>query len=187
MLHELDSAHRRINQLERQIRFLQSLTAVAVVLAAGVALTPNSRAQQPPGTMRVRQLIVEDVEGRSRMVLGYLDAPGNARRFGIRLDDPRGAERFGLAYMESGATVMGFDAPPGTGDDRNRERINLAADEKGGAHIRFLDRRTSVVSRMYLDDQNRAWLSFSDFMQKPASIRRYGLTGEELVRPSPSQ
>jgi hypothetical protein len=50
-------------------------------------------------------------------------------------------------------------------DDRNRERINLVADEKGGAHIRFLDRRTNVVSRMYLDDQNRAWLSFTDFTQ----------------------
>src|SRR5919198_504065 len=117
------------------------------------------------------------------MVLGYLDAPGNVRRFGIRLDDPKGAERFGMAYMESGAMVMGFDAPPGTGDDRNRERINLVADEKGGAHIRFLDRQTNVVSRMYLDEQNRAWLSFSDFTQKPASIRRYGLAGEEIVRP----
>jgi hypothetical protein len=36
---------------------------------------------------------------------------------------------------------------------------------------------------MYLDEQNRVWLSFSDFTQKPASIRRYGLTGEEMVRP----
>lgn len=68
-------------------------------------------------------------------------------------------------------------------DDRNRERINLVADEKGGAHIRFLDRRTNVVSRMYLDDQNRAWLSFTGFTQKPASIRQYGLAGEVIVRP----
>jgi hypothetical protein len=65
--------------------------------------------------------------------------------------------RFGVAFMNEGSLVMGFDAPPGTGDDRNRERINLVADEKGGAHIRFLDRRTSVVSRMYLDEQNRGW------------------------------
>ena len=57
--------------------------------------------------------------------------------------------------------VMGFDAPPGTGDDRNRERINIVADEKGGAHIRFLDRRTSVASRMYLDEQNQVWLKLS--------------------------
>ena len=66
---------------------------------------------------------------------------------------------------------------------RIRERITLVADEKGGAHIRFLDRRTNVVSRMYLDDQNLAWMSFSDFTQTPALIRRYGLSGEEVLRP----
>jgi hypothetical protein len=79
--------------------------------------------------------------------------------------------------------VVGLDAPPGTGNDLNRERITLAADEKGGAHIRFLDRRTSVASRMYLDEQNRAWLSFSDFSQTPPTIRRYGLSVEEMLRP----
>jgi hypothetical protein len=36
---------------------------------------------------------------------------------------------------------------------------------------------------MYLDEQNRAWLSFTDFSQTPAMIRRYGLTGEEVLRP----
>jgi hypothetical protein len=89
---------------------------------------------------------------------------------------------FALAPRPS-AMVLGLDARPGTGNDANRERINLVADEKGGAHIRFLDRRTSVVSRMYLDEQNRAWLSFSDFSQTPPVIRRYGLVGEELLRP----
>ena len=185
MHQELDPTRRRVEQLERQVRLLQSVTTLVVVLVAGVALMPSSQAQQPAGTMRLRQLVVEDADGRSRMVLGYLDAPGNVRRFGIRLDDPKGAERFGVALMENGSMVMGFDAPPGTGDDRNRERINVVADEKGGAHIRFLDRRTSVVSRMYLDEQNRAWLSFSDFTSQPASIRRYGLTGEEVLRPQP--
>ena len=81
--------------------------------------------------------------------------------------------------------VLGLDAPPGTGDDRNRERITLVADEKGGAYIRFLDRRTNVVSRMYLDDQNLAWMSFTDFTQTPALVRRYGLSGEEVLRPQP--
>jgi len=63
------------------------------------------------------------------------------------------------------------------------ERINLVADEKGGAHIRFLDRRTSVASLLYLDDQNRAWMQFSDFTRTPPAIRRYGLNGEEVVQP----
>jgi hypothetical protein len=182
MPQELEPTRDRVERLERQVRVLQSVTVVAAVLLVGVAVMPDSHAQQPASMMRLRQLVVEDADGRSRMVLGYLDAPGNIRRFGIRLNDPNGAERFGVAYMENGAMVMGFDAPPGTGDDRNRERINVVADEEGGAQIRFLDRRTSVVSRMYLDEQNRAWLSFSDFTQKPAYIRRYGLTGEEVLR-----
>jgi hypothetical protein len=131
----------------------------------------------------VKQLIIEDAQGRPRVVLGPLDAQGNNRRVGIRINDPNGAERYGVAFVEGGRMVVGLDAPPGTGDDRNRERINLVADETGGAHIRFLDRRTSVASRMYLDEQNRAWLSFSDFTRTPALIRRYGLTGEETIRP----
>jgi hypothetical protein len=110
-------------------------------------LTGVGPSAQQPDALRASQLIVEDANGRARVVLGPLDAP------------------------------------PGTGDDRNRERINLVADEKGGAWIRFLDRRPSVVSRMYLDEQNRAWLSFTDFSQTPAMIRRYGLTGEDVLRP----
>ena len=79
----------------------------------------------------------------------------------MRINDPNGAERFGVSYKEDGVIGLGLDAPPGTGDDRNRERINLVADEKGGA-----------------------WLSFTDFTQTPAVIRGYGLTGEETLRPA---
>ena len=182
MPREIEPTRGRIERLERQLRVLQSVTAVAIVLIVWVAVMPRSLAQQSVDTIRVRQLVIEDGDGKSRVVLGYLDAPGNTSRIGIRINDPNGAERFGLSYRANGSMGMGFDAPPGTGDDANRERINLAADEKGGAYIRFLDRRTSVASRMYLDEQNRVWLSFSDFTQKPASIRRYGLTGEEMVR-----
>ena len=47
-----------------------------------------------------------------------------------------------------------IDAPPGTGDPRNRERITLAADEKGGAHVRFLNRKTLVPGRIVLDAED---------------------------------
>jgi hypothetical protein len=36
---------------------------------------------------------------------------------------------------------------------------------------------------MYLDEQNQVWLSFSDFTHAPPLIRRYGLSGEEVVQP----
>jgi hypothetical protein len=169
--------------LESQVRVLKALVASVPVLAVVLAVVPRPHAQQVTDTLRVRQLIVEDTDGRARVVLGYLDAPGNTRRIGMRINDPRGAERFGLSFRDDGTMGMGFDAPPGTGDDRNRERINIVADERGGAHIRFLDRRTSVASRMYLDEQNQVWLSFSDFTRTPPLIRRYGLGGEEVVQP----
>jgi hypothetical protein len=182
MPHELDVLRHQMDRLEHQLRWLKIAAVVLAVLAIAFALAPRSSAQQSDA-LRVKQLIVEDANGRPRVVLGALDAPGNYRRIGMRINDPNGAERFGVSIMESGVVGLGLDAPPGTGDDRNRERINLVADEKGGAWIRFLDRRTNVVSRMYLDDQNRAWMSFSDFTQTPAVIRRYGLTGEEKVTP----
>jgi hypothetical protein len=182
MVRDQDTIGSRVTQLERQVRTLKAVAAVAIALVLMFAAMPLTMAQQTADVLRVRQLLVEDADGRARMRFGYLDAPGNTRRFGIRIDDPRGAERFGLSYIDNGSLVMGFDAPPGTGDNRNRERITIAADETGGAHIRFLDRRTDVVARWYLDDQNRAWMQFSDFTQKPPSIRRYGLTGDEVLR-----
>ena len=176
----------RLASLERRVRLMQLGIGCAVLLGIVAATSSRSPAQQPTDALRVRQLIVEDSDGRSRIVLGHLDAPGNTRRLGIRINDPQGVERFGVSFMRDDANmVMGFDAPPGTGDDRNRERINLVADGKGGAHIRFLDRRTSVASRVYLDEQNHVWLSFSDFTQTPAVVRRYGLSGEEVVRQNP--
>jgi hypothetical protein len=180
MPHELELLRNQMDRLEHQLRWFKIAAVVLAVLAIAFALAPTPSAQQPQ-SVRVRELIVEDANGRARVVLGPLDAPGNYRRIGMRINDPNGAERFGVSYKEDGVIGLGLDAPPGTGDDRNRERINLVADEKGGAWIRFLDRRTSVVSRMYLDEQNRAWLSFSDFTQSPAMIRRYGLTGEETT------
>jgi len=174
----------RVAQLERQLRLVKGIAGVAAVVTMMLATVPGTRAQQATDALRVRQLIVEDAAGRARVVLGYLDAPGNTRRIGMRINDPAGAERFGLSFIDNGSLVMGFDAPPGTGNDANRERISIAADEKGGAHLRCLDRLTSVASRMYLDDQNRVWMQFSDFTQTPAILRRYGLVGEETIQPT---
>jgi hypothetical protein len=55
-----------------------------------------------------------------------------------------------LTTREARTLVMGFNAPPGTGDDRNRERFTIVADEKGGAAIRLKDRRTFVVFKSSL-------------------------------------
>lgn len=177
---ELVSLRERIQQLEASGRRLRLSVLVAVLLAVGWAAVPDA---QQSTVLRVRSLIVEDAQGRTRVQIGPLDPPPSTRGVGLRINDAAGAERLALYLSDAGNAGIGLDAPPGTGDDRNRERINITADEKGGSGIRFLDRRTSVAARMYLDEQNRVWMQFSDFSQTPASIRRYGLSGEEIVRP----
>jgi hypothetical protein len=159
---------------------------VAVMgLIVALLWMPRSSAQSSTDPLRVRGLIVEDASGRPRVVVGPVDAQSSVRGVGLRINDINGVERFGLSLKESGSMGMGFDAPPGTGDDRNRERINIVADETGGAFIRFLDRRTSVAARMSLDAQNQVWMEFSDYVQKPTISRFIGLTGDKTVRGTP--
>ena len=177
----------RISVVERQNRQLRTGFVVfsVVVLIALAVSRPD--AQQSGDPLRVRGLIIEDSSGQPRVTIGAplpVDGRSTNARTGIRINDPNGVERFALYLLANGRMGMGFDAPPGKGDDRNRERINIVADEDGGAQIRFLDRRTSVPARIYLDDQNQVWVEFSDFTQDPAVRRRIGLKGEETLRGS---
>src|SRR6266699_5695064 len=69
---------------------------------------------------------------------------------------------------------MGFDAPPHTGDDRNRERITLVADERGGAYVRMLDRRTRAQAFLRLGDDDAAYLEFLRWTDGVIQTRRLG-------------
>ena len=178
--------HARIARLERRVRHL---TIISAVLSTGamilVAAAWSSGSQSE--ILRARQLVLEDEQGRARVVLG---APlprfregGRALppRIGIAINDSLGFERFGLALRANGIMGMGFDAPLGTGDDRNRERITIRADQNGGSHIRFLNRQTSVVGYLWLDDDDRMWLEFVDVRPDKVVRRRIGFEGEETV------
>lgn len=101
---------------------------------------------------------------------------------GMVINDENGYERFGLGLQANGHMSIGFDAPPKTGDDRNRERINIVADEKGGAYLRFLDRRTLVAGFLRLDANNQLWLAFVDVRPTEVVTRRIGFKGEETIR-----
>jgi hypothetical protein len=174
----------RIEILEASRRRFATALAVLLVVGGGLAFMTDSHAQQSD-TLRTRRLVIEDAQGRDRVIVGPLDPPPSSRGLGLRINGPDGEERVGISVTDSGRAGIGLDAPPGKGDDRNRERINLAADEEGGAYIRFLDKRTWVAARLYLDDDNRVWMQFSDYSQTPNVVRRFGLPGEEVVRPQP--
>ena len=174
----------RLTALERAVRMQRRVIVVLVTLCGVVLVTPSFRAQSAGEALRARSLVIEDANGRARIVLGApLPAQGTGMsRIGMRINDENGFERFGVNLFEDGRVVLGLDAPRGKGDDRNRERINLIADGEGGSAMTWKDRRTGVVARMYLDTNNQVWLQFSDYLQNPPVQRRLGLSGDERPR-----
>ena len=152
----------RLHRVERQLRWNQRLGVLALLVATGVFTAGWKRGQsRVDDVIRARSLIIVDAQGRERIIVG---APLPGQRIsptaGLAIFDTAGSERFGVGLQAAGNMVMGFDAPPHTGDDHNRERINLDADAEGGAEIRMLDRHTLVRARLELDDDNRVSLVF---------------------------
>jgi hypothetical protein len=152
-----------------------------VLRPAGGILTIHTFARIFAGKKPDHRGLGRSAENRDGRADPDRNAAGNPRA-GLIINDAAGVERFGLGLQDSGRLVMGLDAPPGKGDDRNRERINLVADENGGSYIRFLDRTTSIPARLYLDDQNRVWLEFIGAQANEIVRRRIGLSGDETTR-----
>jgi len=181
---ECEELRAHVGRLERRMRMLSGALAVAIIVAFGAATLPSVFAQGQPPIIRARGLIILDDQGRERIVVG---APVPNPREGVRrsassgivINDPAGYERFGLGLTDDGQMGMGFDAPPGTGDSRNRERMNLVADASGGAYIRFLNRKTFVPGRLVVDAADQFYLEFLDFPEGKTVRRRIGFGGEQ--------
>jgi hypothetical protein len=173
----------RMAHLERRVRRLQVCVLVGAALVACVLSAPSLRAQGDK-IIRARSLVIEDSGGRDRIILGapLADPQGRVRpSTGMVINDEQGAERFAVGLLDNRRLVMGFDAPPGTGDPRNRERITIVADDNGGAYIRFLNRKTRVPGRLLLDTDDRLYLEFLDTRDGKTMIKRLGFDGERTV------
>jgi hypothetical protein len=182
---------------DRVTRFLLGLLVIGVwgLLVRSMIQLPNTQAQsksekeQSSNTaqvLKVRGLIIVDERGRERIFVGspVPDPKEGARRkpaTGITINDPAGFERFGVGLFEDNHLIMGFDAPPGTGDERNRERINISADAKGGGYIRFLNRKTFVPGLLQLGEDDRLYLDFLDVQPSKVIRRRIGFNGEQKI------
>jgi hypothetical protein len=178
----------RVAQLERQLRQTRSI-GVLLGLFAVVNLIAWTFPPQRAEVIRARGVIIEDESGRDRIVLGApVPDPREGKRaspsVGLVINDSAGYERFGLGLRANGSMGMGFDAPPGTGDPRNRERINIVADPRGGAYIRFLDRTTAVRARLSVDDSNRVALEFLNFAAGEVLTRRLSFDADTVIRRS---
>ena len=136
--------------------------------------------------LRARGLIIVDERGRERIFIGspVPDPREGTRRkpaTGIAINDPAGFERFAVGLFEDNRMIMGFDAPPGTGDPRNRERITVVADADGGGYIRFLNRKTFVPGILQLETDDRLYLDFLDLQPGKVVRRRIGFNGEQRI------
>ena len=171
----------RLSALERQLRRTRALLSVAVGL--GMALPLVAWRSAAPEVLRVRGIIVVDDKGRERIHLGApVPDPIEGRRInaatGLVINDTLGVERFGLSLFPDGRVVMGFDAPRGTGDDRNRERVSIIADERGNGAIRLLDRQTRARAFLQLDDDNDVSLDLLQWRDRDIAVRRVRAEGD---------
>ena len=169
---------KRVSDLEHQFRRVYGLAILVCVASFALVTTAFLRAPRTSDVLRTRQLIIEDVAGRDRIVLG---APvrDNFNRIspatGMVIRDSSGSERFGVSLDARGNVGLGLDAPRCTSDPCNRERINLVADANGGSHLRLLDRQTGVAARIVLDDDDRAYLDFMKVTRDSIQQHRLGL------------
>ncbi len=177
--------HDRVKQLEKRTRRLTAVLALGL-LAALVMATSATVFPSQEDVLRTRTLVIVDAEGRERVVIGApVPEPAGQRiapTTGMVIRDTAGAERFGVGLFPNGNMTMGFDAPPGTGDDRNRERITITASSHGGAELRFLDRLTRVRAHMTLFGDNKVRMFFTDYEPDETIVYRISAAGDTLVR-----
>jgi hypothetical protein len=174
----------RVRVLERQLRWMQVLLAIVILAVTVSAFFSGAVHAQDQKALRLRTLVVEDAAGRDRIVFGapLPDPQGRVSpSTGMVINDPQGVERFAVGLHDNGRVVMGFDAPPGTGDPRNRERITLVADAAGGAYLRFLNRKTGVPGRLILGDDDQLYLEFLDSRDGETLVKRNGSAGERMI------
>jgi hypothetical protein len=178
----------RLARLERRLRMTQVIAACAfAALVATAALEPAARPDAGDGgTLRARRLVIHDEDGRDRVVVGspMPDPKGFASRdqpaSGIAILDENGHERFAVGLKADGVISMGFDAPPGVGDARNPERINLIVASNGESAIRFMNAETRPVAMLRTDAAGRFLLEFVDWSTGKALRKQVTFAGETV-------
>jgi hypothetical protein len=167
---------------------LQPFVRVSSVEAQSKNASNQSGEVSP--VIKTRGVIIVDDKGRERVILGapVPDSPAEGKprinpAHGMIILDPQGFERFGVGLMDNGQMGMGFDAPPGKGDDRNRERLHFVADPEGGAMIRFLNRKTSVPGWIHLGEDDKLYLEFIDVQKDKNKVirKKIGMNGEQTT------
>jgi hypothetical protein len=176
-----DTLIERLAVLERQVRRMRTLGALAVV-AVVAALTVG--ATYPPSIVKARMFLVVDDRGKERAQLGLstdgeallslLDARETHRAsFGLydggepylKLAEKRGRTRVWLQAMDDARD--GRNTGLYVADDHANPRATLTVDGRGAPTMSFLDD----------DERNRIWLGST------ANGASFVVLGDERARP----
>ena len=172
----------RIERLERAVRRMRFLASAAGIALVGTwflgAASPSQGRQE---VMRARMIVVEDAQGRERIVLGA-PMPDGRQYVGMKILNAEGAEQFGLGLKTDGSVSMGFDTRPGVGDPRNRERLNMGVTASGQGWIRYLDNQTRARLRVALDSADNPAVQFLDWPDaQRIVVRQLGFPGDTTL------
>ena len=172
----------RIEQLERAVRrarFLASAAAIGLIgtWLVGATWSPQGREE----VVRAKAFIVEDAQGRERIVLGA-PMPDGRQYVGMKILNAEGAEQFGLGLKPDGSVGLGFDTRAGVGDPRNRERLNMGVTATGQGWIRYLDNRTRARLRLALDSSDAPVLQLLDWPDdQRILVRQLGFARDTIL------
>lgn len=113
----MDTVNKRLNALEKRLRWMQvALLSVSILLmflvAPGFSSAGTGATSNQGGVLRVRGLIIEDDQGRPRIVFGAPtpNVVGRKRSEGVDgmvLLGPNGADRIVISYPGLEPQVMG--------------------------------------------------------------------------------
>ncbi len=178
----------RVESLERRLalwRFIAGLGLLTIVLAVFITVSVrSSRANEDERVMRVRGLVVEDAQGRPRILLGA-PVPKVAGR--KRQDDDTGI----ILVGENGAdrVAIGMPTPAPQGGGKVHQRISpgaglvvddLEGNERGG--IGVLDNGRGAVCLDYPDPIGRDAICLGVLPEGLAGLIINAPSGEESER-----
>jgi hypothetical protein len=176
-----------VQRLEKLL-LLSSLVSGCLLLGLLYSfVAPGGEKDAKDKVIRARGIMIVDEQGRERIAIGapVPDPKGYGQRrsasTGLTINDANGYERFGMGLDDLGNMIMGFDAPHDKGDPANPERINIVADANGGSFIRFLNKKTEVVSFLRLDENDEFCMEFLDRKTGKIMRRQLRYDGEQIV------
>ena len=150
----LNFLERRLKQFERRLSFALFVWIATICLLLVLLLKRPHDLQSVSDTLRVRQLIVLDSEGKERIVIAsplpdpVVNGKIVKRRIvvssGVQFKDPDGTERGGIASEEDGSFMFGID------DERGKERAPLYYIPKRGSGVLLQDDRGNETISLLL-------------------------------------